>query len=193
MPGRDEGGRLACFFASAMSQSAFGAARSHVNLMHAANLLERKIALTNSLHPIREHVSAALEAAYRGTDYRVLTESPFSLKVGESSLTADKLMQETGVRSAAFLTAWNPYSRTLKTQENERLNAELEKLLRSQGYIVCPGFGAWADDPDKGERSFFAVGISRLNATEMAHRFEQNAFVFIESGGAAELVFVDFD
>lgn len=55
-------------------------------------------------------ISQELIKAYGDTDYFVLDAPGFTLRVGRMSPELQDLYERHKVRSAAFLTAWNPYS-----------------------------------------------------------------------------------
>lgn len=126
--------------------------------------------------------------AYKSTNYRVLTEPEFSFRVGEPSATLDDVLRSHGVTSAGFITAWNPFSNELELEENRLRNQALVKRAKALGVALVDGFGAWLDDPEKGEESYLLIGVSRDDAIALANEFEQNAIVFAELGKPVELV-----
>jgi len=116
---------------------------------------------------------AELEEAYRRTTYK----AGFAVRIGDPSPLPVPW---------AFITAFNPRSHKLTTTEN----AERAKTLEAAA-------GAWTfrratgvpDDPEiKPEHGVVIEGIDRRDAVELARRFDQNAIVHGEPGGAAELV-----
>ena len=74
-------------------------------------------------------ISTELIDAYRATNYRVLGQDSFVLNIGQSSKPLQKLYDEHGCQSAAFITAWNPFSQPTDDAENSRLEALLETEL----------------------------------------------------------------
>lgn len=126
--------------------------------------------------------------AYKSTNYRVLTEPEFSLKVGDQSATLDDVLRSHGVTSASFITAWNPFSKELELKDNRLRNQALVTRAKALGVVLVEGFGAWPDNPDKGEESYLLAGVSRDDAIALAKEFEQNAIVFVELGNPVELV-----
>ena len=139
----------------------------------------------------RTAVTPELIAAYRATDYVAVGAGVrLTLRIGEKSTQADGLFQQMGVQGAAFLTAYNPYSVDVGAAENEarqqRLRADLDAL---EGLTIWEGYGLGRDGEWPAEPSLLIWGIGRAAATELAVRYEQNAFVWMERGEAALLVF----
>ncbi|MBT8557812.1 hypothetical protein G6712_02360 [Polynucleobacter paneuropaeus] len=65
-------------------------------------------------------ISPKLIKAYKEAIYVVrLGDREIALQVNKASLQLAKLMEEWEVPTAAFLTAFNPYSQTLDAKENE--------------------------------------------------------------------------
>ena len=89
-------------------------------------------------------IPSELIAAYRATNYRVLGKNPFVLKIGQPSAPLKGLYDELGCRSAAFLTAWNPFSQPTANDENSRLQALLKIELSGVSVALIPGVG---EDP----------------------------------------------
>lgn len=128
-------------------------------------------------------LSPELVAAYRQADY-VVRDPPVVIRVGEASAALDELIGEAA--SAAFLTAANPGSERRSDEENRDRLAVLKHALAGRRHLEAEGRdprGGWPAEP-----SFLVLGISRAEATELARRFGQNAFVWCERGSAAELV-----
>nr|WP_309504437.1 DUF3293 domain-containing protein [uncultured Roseovarius sp.] len=126
--------------------------------------------------------------AYRATDYQVHAAEPLTLRIGEACAECDALMGARKAATAAYLTAWNPYSQRQSKAANARAQENLAAELAVESIAVLPGegvgrIGDWPPEP-----SLFALGISRDKADSLARKYQQNAFVWIERGKAAELV-----
>jgi hypothetical protein len=134
--------------------------------------------------------SAELIAAYENADYVVFGEPELVLKIGEPSRRLDALLEEEGAASAAFVTAANPGSRARPAAENAAALATLDRLIDAAGYPWRAGEGR---EPDGSwvEPSRLVIGIYRDNAQALGRLFGQNAIVFVEKGGAPELVVLD--
>ncbi|MCR9222491.1 MAG: DUF3293 domain-containing protein [Hyphomonas sp.] len=127
-------------------------------------------------------------AAYKATNYRVLSDPEFTLRVDEHSEELLKLYELTRANSAAFITAWNPFSEEKSPSENDQTNALLRADIEALGAKILPGFGAWPDDPNNGEDSFLAVGISEHDAIELGKKYRQNAILFVANDATPRLI-----
>ena len=126
--------------------------------------------------------------AYENADYIVFTDPELVLRIGEPSPRLDALLEAEGATAAAYITAANPRSEPRTDAENRSAGATLDELLASAGY---PRYAGEARDPDNkraAEPSVLVVGIYRANAEALGRIFGQNAIVFVEKGGAPELV-----
>ena len=107
------------------------------------------------------------------------------LRIGAHSPDLDRLLEAHGAASAAFVTAANPRGEAGAASANE---AAMAALRASLAWRSLPGegrdpAGRWSAEP-----SVLVLGISRAEAEALGRRFEQNAIVFVEKGGAPELV-----
>lgn len=120
-------------------------------------------------------------------DYIVEDEPPLVLHVGEQNDGLRILLASFGVESAAFLSAWNPDGVLVAIDENldrqaDLLN-EIEKLRLN--YFVG---AAHHPGKDYREENYLVLGISRDQAEELATRFGQPGFVWVDMRGLPELV-----
>lgn len=130
-----------------------------------------------------------LESAYRATTYVASgpAGSEIQIRVDQNHVALDGLLREYGVTSWAFLTPCNPRSEPLSNEKNAARLSAMSVELEVQ---CCPlwngaGVGAGRDWPP--EPSLLVLGISRSDATELACRYGQYAFIFGQRGGCAEL------
>jgi hypothetical protein len=98
------------------------------------------------------------------------------------------LFLEHKVDSAAYLTAFNPYSELTATSKNERAQRRLIQDLRSRSKNIFLGAGkdpsgVWPEEP-----SVLALDMSRSEAVQIGERYRQNAVVWIWTDGIPELV-----
>ena len=126
--------------------------------------------------------------AYRETHYRVEGVEPFTLKVDQVSSEVLRALAKRGLKSCAFVTAWNPYSIALKEEENTILERKLNLHLNAQGLNHTPGEGVHPSNGWPGERSSLVWGVSETNAREIAEEFQQNAFIWVGEDGIPELI-----
>lgn len=132
---------------------------------------------------------AELLSAYRSTDYVVFKGTQeVVIRIGERSGVVEQLLHRFRSRSAAFITAWNPFSKTLsRIQNNYRqrcLLAHLRRLRRPS--LHGEGRGTIGDWPP--ERSALVFQIDRRRAEAIGRNFRQNAIVFVQCGRPAELI-----
>ena len=90
-------------------------------------------------------------------------------------------------KTAAILTAWNPRSQPLALSENQSINKQLSSKFEDHTLYKCMGQGNDISWP--AEESFFILGISRAEIDKLAIEFQQYAYVWIEKGKQASLIF----
>jgi hypothetical protein len=134
---------------------------------------------------MKSGIDASLKQRYLDTDYIISDDPSLLMKVGEQSDDLRVLLGSMGVESAAFITAWNPRSEQLTDDQNDNrqgaLLTEIEKIRLN--YLV--GYG---QRDDWQEYSYLVLGIDKDQATAMATRFEQNAYVWVGPAGIPELI-----
>ena len=113
-----------------------------------------------------------------------------TLIVDTKSEKLDKLLSESDASSAIYITAWNPFSQMMNSDENQELNSLLKSDLLTliDEEKVIDGFG---EDPSKkwpGEKSFLALGITKEEGIRLSEKYRQNAFVYHEFGKKTELI-----
>jgi hypothetical protein len=134
---------------------------------------------------MKSGLDPSLKQKYLDTDYLISDDPPLLMKIGEQSDDLRVLLGSMGVESAAFITAWNPHSEQLTDDENDDRQAgllsDIEKLRLNYlvGYSQCD---------DWREYSYLVLGLDKDQATSMAIRFEQNAYVWIGPAGIPELI-----
>ena len=126
--------------------------------------------------------------AYRATNFRVLEPVSFVLRIGEFSPVLEDLYRDRSVSSAAFLTAWNPYSNETEAVDNEMANDTLKRVLKEEQIIFYEGIGEDPTGEWSGEPSVFALGLFREKAISIGRAFNQNSIVWIGSDAVPELV-----
>ncbi len=125
--------------------------------------------------------------AYQHTDYHV-DVPPLPLRIGRRHPELDTWLTGIDQRTWVFVTAWNPHSQPLPVAENERRQAELLRWVEQRDLPYSTGRSI-ADSGDwPPEESLLIAGLSRPEAKALGRRFEQNAVVYGEVGGVAELV-----
>ena len=111
-----------------------------------------------------------------------------SIRIHCLSPHLDELLVLNRCTTWAFITAWNPIDKEphLLT-DNIVNNRALLRTLQQSTWIILPGWGI-PDVPEwPPEASFLVIGISKEEATMMARKCNQHAFVFGKYKKRAEL------
>ena len=125
-------------------------------------------------------IAPSLVESYRQAIYLIHAEGgDIAIKVGEVSHQLSTLMKAHKAKSAAFITAFNPYSALVSPQENELSHQALLSDLDSLGLNCLSGVGKDAENLWPSEPSILILGIFLENAESLAKRYKQNAFVWI--------------
>ena len=137
-----------------------------------------------------EFTEALLEA-YRQAEYVAFVKPEISLRVGECSAPLNALLAAEGASSAAFVTAYNPDSKTFADKWNRELGMFLEHDTGVKGFKYFHGEGRDPSGEWQPEQSLLILGINKDEANGLARKYAQNAFVFVKAGEAPELVVTD--
>lgn len=133
-------------------------------------------------------ISPELRNAYENADYVVFAKPELVLRIGEPSPRLDQMLEEAGADGAAFISAANPRGERKPEADNRASHTVLKDLIAASGYPYFAGEGRdpqgrWAAEP-----SLLVIGMFRDNAELLGRLFGQNAIVYVEKGGAPELV-----
>jgi hypothetical protein len=129
-----------------------------------------------------------LVSAYEATTYWVSRGSDeFGLKIGVPSPEIGEIFGYHGVGTAAFITAYNPFSRPISLDDNERAQERLRRDLHAVSKLVLNGRGEGASDWPP-EPSFLAIGLTREQAESLGRQYDQHAIVWIGSDGVPRLI-----
>lgn len=137
---------------------------------------------------VRALLPQDLIAAYTSTRYETFAAPAFVLRIGEASADLRLLYRRRGIRSAAFLTAWNPYSRPTPLEQNKAAQTELRQRLAQEGLSLLEGEGRGADGDWPPEPSILALGCSKKLAKKLGRQFGQNAIVWAGANGVPQLI-----
>jgi hypothetical protein len=127
--------------------------------------------------------------AYQQTLFRVFDgDRTVTFRIGEQAPALDQLLERHHGSRWAHVTAWNPASVPLSTEQNEERQAALIARLEQRGYAVLDGDGVdpagrWAP-----ERTAFVIGISVEEARRLGREFGQIAIVAGEMPSTPRLV-----
>ncbi|MHB2165645.1 DUF3293 domain-containing protein [Alsobacter sp. R-9] len=134
----------------------------------------------------------ALTAAYRATSYVAgAGDQRIVLRVGERSEALLRAMAGRGVASAAFVTAWNPFSVSLPPAENEAAQRALAADVAAGGWYAIEGHGSGDDGAWPPEPSLLVLGLHEGAARALMVRYRQNAIVWCGEDGVPQLLLND--
>ena len=127
--------------------------------------------------------------AYLRTSFEASTPvGRVTIRIGKRSAEVDALLHKNDVSEWAFITAYNPASKELTSEENQKRHTELEADIRESGLFCFQGEGI-GDNPEwPPETSLLILGLARDAAIEVGAKYGQNAIVYGRLGQAAELV-----
>jgi hypothetical protein len=136
--------------------------------------------------------NSSLFQSYQQTTFRVAEIQPaMDIRIGQPCPALDQLLVQHGVRSWAFITAWNPGSRKLDAAENRRRQAALQAEVKQRGYTVYCGAGVPDEVGWEPEESILVVGIDCEEAAKLGRQYGQAAIVVGERDTKAKLVFTN--
>lgn len=134
------------------------------------------------------NISSETIAAYLETHFMVQSERPFTLIVGKLCVPLVELYRSHSTHSAAFITAYNPYSKLHSDDENRAFNEELILDLNRLNITAIPGVGQDPAGKWPGEPSLLALGIEEDLARQLGNKYEQNAIVWCGSNAVPKLI-----
>jgi hypothetical protein len=118
--------------------------------------------------------------AYKNTDYKVY-QPDLVLKIGVKNQELDHLLSSLKATTWAYITAFNPYSKTLSKAENLKRHEKLKTKISN--YQFYEGEGIGEDKNWEPEISLLIIGIPHQEAMDIGKFFEQNAIVIGEIKG----------
>jgi hypothetical protein len=120
--------------------------------------------------------------AYRATAYRC---GDAAVRIGRRCDAMDTLLAKHRIRSAVFVTAWNPFSRRMPEGWNRRMQTRLAAALHR--WPALPAEGVWR----RWREAHLLVLADVRPVLRTAWRFRQCAVVVVRAGAAARLVLRD--
>ena len=133
-------------------------------------------------------ITKELIQAYEQTDYRVSSALPFILKIGKWSEELRDIYNKYGYQTAAFLTAFNPYSEVVTDTQNEAAHNHLTEGLSKKSVLVLEGVGQDSKKTWPPEKSVLVLGLTMSDARYIGNRCRQNAFVWADADAVPRLV-----
>jgi Protein of unknown function (DUF3293) len=107
------------------------------------------------------------------------------IKIGFENQELIDLVHSLNKTTWAYITAFNPFSKSLSIEENLKRHNELKVKVAS--YKFFEGEGVGEDKTWEPEISCLVVGISPEEAIVIGNYFEQNAIVIGDINGVPEL------
>ena len=123
-------------------------------------------------------IDPVLWKAYEESDFIVHSIPEFVLNIGQFSDQLMQLLSFHKVTTAAFLTAYNPFSKQLSRDKNSTRQSNFAKEVQSRGLSFLQGLGQHPNHKWEGEPSLLVLGIAFEAAKKLARTYEQNAFVW---------------
>ena len=133
-------------------------------------------------------IDADTVQAYLETEYRVLGEPAFTLRVGQSSADLLAAHRQHRVDCSAFVTACNPFSQLLDAEANAARQRALAADLAQQGFPFLDGVGQHPSNQWPGEASVLVLGLGLNEARAFGARLQQNAIVWSGADGLPQLI-----
>jgi hypothetical protein len=134
------------------------------------------------------NIKQELLDSYATANYHVYADPSFILKIGKTSKELRKLLIDSNVKFAAFITAFNPYSHELQLKENRLRNKKLEEKIQSLDLYYINGDGRCGDSGEVGEESFLVFGLSKKQAINLGKESQQNAIVVCDRNAIPSLL-----
>ncbi len=135
------------------------------------------------------HHQSNLGESYINTSFWVETaEYSIRLRVGEHNLQLDDLLARFSAEAWAYITAFNPGSRRLSADENQRRQRQLCATVDELGYATLRGQGIGDVGEWPAEESILIIGIGEPMARTLGQRFGQNAILIGRRGAAPALL-----
>lgn len=127
-------------------------------------------------------------SAYKNTDYIVFEPEALVLTVDQFSPKIEEILIKYNCKTAAFLTAWNPLSQVTDDKNNRAVQQQLAVDLHQLDVRVFEGIGKARDGDWPGEESFLVLGIERIVADQLAVKYNQYAWLWVQIANPVELV-----
>jgi Protein of unknown function (DUF3293) len=133
-------------------------------------------------------IDADTVQTFRETEYRVLGDEPFTLKVGEVCPGLAAVHKRYRVDCSAYITACNPFSQIIDDDANAERHVALDQELGRRSLASIAGIGQhptnqWPDEP-----SYLVFGLTLVAAKTLGTRLEQNAIVWTGTDAVPQLI-----
>jgi hypothetical protein len=133
-----------------------------------------------------------LKRAYEASIYSArVDDDDVRIEIGKVCAELERALDRHGVKSWAYLTAWNPQGKTLPPDVNDQRQDELRKALGRGLYEFAEGQSEPADGNEMSECSLLVFGIGEPEAMALAQLFDQLAIVAGRKGQPARLIEIE--
>ncbi len=129
-------------------------------------------------------IHPGLIRAYREAKYVVGIDSPIVLRIGKASHQLKSLLDTHKATTAAFITAFNPYSEVMSDDQNHAAQKSLLVDTQKLGLSAIEGYGQDMAEEWPREASFLVLGITESQAEGLADKYGQNGYVWVGSSDA---------
>jgi hypothetical protein len=126
-----------------------------------------------------------LVQAYTETNYN-LAANMITVNVGVHNPQLLQLLAKYQPSCAAIITAYNPYSIPHTLEQNINLNLSLAQDIAAYHTILCSGVHPSNNWPP--EASYMILDITQQDATTIATKYQQNAYIWITDSTVPELI-----
>ena len=129
---------------------------------------------------------------YLNTDYMIDDElGLWLINIDQQDRTLSRYLHRQAKPTAAFITAYNPMSKSTCEKINKRAHQQLQKQLTTQGFKFLQGYGQSQDNKWPAEPSVLVLAIDKSQANEIAKQYKQAAYVWLDETGLPSLVLKD--
>lgn len=135
-------------------------------------------------------IDPSLIASYQSANYHVYAPEPFTLNIGVASEPLKSLYLSARIKSAGFITAYNPHSQALTEEENKLRSVKLITEIQQRSLKFISGVGQCPESEWPGEESVLVLGISLEAAKALGKLHGQNAIVWCDADAKPELIFL---
>ena len=112
------------------------------------------------------------------------------VQIGQHHPALHRVLEVNQLHSWVYITSCNPYSQPVSMEENiqnmQRLLRKLQEIPDKK--LLFSGWGMGYDIQYPPEYSILCVGLSLSRGKEIATEFGQNAFVYCEQQGKAQVI-----
>jgi hypothetical protein len=132
-------------------------------------------------------IDAATLQAFRETEYRVHSNEPFILRVGEACSALAAAHKRHRVDCSAYITACNPFSQIFDDEANAERHAALGLEIAQRSLSSIKGIGQHPASHWK-EASYLVFGLTLEAAKTLGTRLEQNAILWTGADAVPQLI-----